>query len=259
MAIITPNAEWRKPIIAVPMNQAFPELGEVKEFRSRTCLFNHDRSKLFDVVSPKYQVIDHGKAVDRVTEALEKYFGQEVNGTVRSLDGAARLLAEFKLPIKPVKIGRSDVNELTLTLRNSYDRSWTFESTLGAFRLICSNGARIGEEFGTLTARHVGGQTEDTNILDHLDTIIKRAPRLQEVWTEWADTPMQYEEAYDMIFGKFPEKYTAPILADERFPRSKWQFYNDLTRFATHDTKSVKRRVEFDDKISKLFYSELTD
>ena len=248
--------DWRKPIVAVPLSQAFPEFGEVKEFRSKKCLFNADRTKLFDVVSSKYQVVDHGAAVDEISGALAKYFGKEVQSHIRSLDGGARLMGEFKLPIAPVKIGRQDVNEITLTLRNSYDRSWAFQATLGAFRLVCSNGMMIGEEFGNLSMKHVGGDTKDSQILEHLDVIIQRAPKLQQIWTEWADTPMEYEDAVNLIVGHFPSKYSEPVLDESHFPQTKWAFYNALTRFATHDTKSVRRRVEFDEKISRLFYQD---
>ena len=55
--------EWRKPIIAVPLSQHFPELSQVKEFRSKQVLLSHDRSKLFDVVSSKYRVVQHSQAL----------------------------------------------------------------------------------------------------------------------------------------------------------------------------------------------------
>lgn len=245
--------EWRKPVIAIPLNQAFPELGEVKEFRSKVCLFNHDRTKIFDVVSDRYQVIDHGQAVDRIATGLEEYFHKPVKCDVRSVSGGARISAKFSLPIAPIKIAKGDVSEITLVMRNSYDRGWTFSATLGAFRLICSNGMTIGETFGAIKARHVG-VGEDDDILETLDTIISRAPKLKEVWTEWADHRITYEAAMTLLEDQFPAKYLEPVLSEDRFPRSKWDLYNDLTRFATHDTKSVNRRMEFDDKISKLFY-----
>lgn len=260
MSKIEQTPEWRKPIIAVPLSQAFPQLGEVKEFRSRKCLFNHDRTKLFDVVSPKYQVVEHGEAVDRITSSLSAYFGKgkEVTSTVRSIDGGSRVMAEFRLPMEPIKIGKNDVNEIRLSMLNSYDRSWAFKATLGAYRQVCSNGAMIGEDFGSLKMKHVGAEDDEGTILSGLDVIIKRAPMLKDVWTEWADTPLEYEDALEMLDGfKFPEKYIGPVLSDDRFPRSKWDFYNDLTRFATHDTKSVRRRVEFDEMISAMFYADL--
>lgn len=249
---------WRKPVVAVPLSQAFPELGEVKEFRSKTCLFNHDRSKLFDVVSSKYQVVQHDRAVDTVQNALQRYFGpgKDLKASVRSMDGGARMIAEFRLPIAPIQLSVGDVNELLITVRNSYDRTWALDASLGAFRIVCSNGARVGETFGSMSLKHVGGASDE--MLQHLDTIVMRAPKLKDIWTEWADTRVEREEAVELLEGQFPDKYLDPIIGERaRYPMTKWQLYNHLTRFATHDTRSLRRRVEFDEKISRLFYSDV--
>ena len=251
--------EWRKPISAVPLQQAFPQLGEVKEFSNKICLFNHDRTKLFDVVSNRYQVIQHGEAFDQINNGLESYFDAKVKSSVRSFDGGIRMRAEFKLPIAPIKLGRNDVNEITMVMQNSYDRSLTFAAELGAFRLICSNGMKIGQSFGAIKLRHVMG-SEGTNLLEDLETIISRAPLLKDKWEEWSDTKVSFDEATDLVFGQFPEKYLGPVLVEEKFPRTKWEFYNDMTRFATHDVGSVRRRMEFDDLISRIFYgAEIED
>lgn len=249
--------EWRQPVIRVPLTQAFPQLDEVKEFRSKICLFNHNRTKVFDVVSPKYQVIEHGKAFDTVQEALNKYFDTEVKSSVRSINGGSRIRAEFKLPIKPITVARVDVSEITLVMRNSYDRTWVFSALLGAFRQVCSNGAMVGSKFGGIRGKHVSISGEDdSEFMQSPDHMISKAPRLKDLWQEWADVKVSYDEAYVLLDNQFPDKYLEPILQTERFPKTKWELYNDLTRFATHDTKSIARRVEFDEKIANIFYGD---
>ena len=250
--------EWQRPVIAVPLQQAFPELGEVKEFRSKVCLFNHDRSRIFDVVSPRYQVIPHVDAVKLLVDAMTQYFGTVPHYDVRSFGGGARMVAKFKLPIPPIRMGRHDVTDLLITMRNSYDRGWVFLAVLGAYRQICSNGMMIGEQFGSLNVRHViSAEGQDAQILPQLEYMVQHAPLLRDLWQEWAGTRMTYDEAGELLTGHFPDKYLTPVLEESRFPRSKWDLYNDLTRFSTHDTKSVNRRMEFDEKISKLFYSDV--
>ena len=246
---------WRQPVIVVPLQQVFPDLSEIKEFRSKVCIFNHDRTKLFDVVSPRYHVIQHAEAFDRVEEGLEAYFKKKVTSNIRTIDGGARFRAEFKLPMRPIKVGGSDVSEITMVMQNSYNRSLTFSAELGAFRLICSNGMKIGQSFGSIKARHVSG-VEGWNILDAVDKMVLNAPRLKEVWQEWEGQWVQYEEAVELLNGQFPDKYLTPVLSEERYPRTKWQLYNDLTSFATHDVGSVRRRMEFDDRIASLFYGD---
>ncbi len=248
---------WKMPIIHVPLQQAFPALGEVKEFSNKICLFNHDRTKVFDVVSPKYQVIEHADAYSRINRALKMHFHKEVSCVVRSFNQGARIRAEFKLPIPPIRLGKNDVSELTLVLRNSYDRCWSFSALLGAFRLVCENGMMIGTQFAGIKGKHVGTM-DDVSMLASLEHMIGQAPRLKEVWEEWSDTRITQVGAHALLVDQFPEKYLRPVL-DSKFPKSKWELYNQLTAFATHETRSLQRRVEFDEKIAKLFYGDSED
>lgn len=254
--LITP--EWRKPVVAVPLTQAFPALGEVKEFKSKICLFNHDRTRVFDVVSDKYHVIDHGQAMDVITDSIQGYFSDTtIEPTVRSMQGGARVVANFKLPVAPIVVKKGDLTDITIMLRNSYDRSSPFVATLGGLRLVCTNGMKMGTSFGSIKARHVGTaepEARDEYIFEQLDKMVKGLPDLQELWKGWDNTKVTYEEAITLLSGQFPGKYLGPVLDPSHFPRSKWALYNDLTRFASHDTKSINRRLEFDDKIARLFY-----
>ncbi len=244
--------EWRRPVVSVPLAQAFPEFNEVKEFRSKVCLFNEDRTKVFDVVSDRYQVIPHNTAVDTIAEALQDTFDSEVQYRVRSLNGGGRIIATFDLPIPPIRLGRNDVNKISMMVRNSYDRSWTFKAQLGAYRRICSNGMMIGETFGKVSARHIN--SDQDSIIEQVQTMIEHAPKLRDLWGEWSETHIEHEEAIEMLVGEFPDKYLLPVLQEDRYPMTKWDLYNHLTRFSTHDTKTVQRRIEFDERISKLFY-----
>lgn len=262
IAIGTPD--WRRPVIRMPLAQAFPEFSEVKEFKSKVCLFSEDRSRVFDVVSDRYQLVEHGQAVDVVEQALSKYFtkASDLKFNIRSTANGARIRGEVRLPIAPVKIGKNDVSHLTLLLRNSYDRTSVFSAKLGAFRVVCSNGMVIGDTFGQITARHVGAQealTEGDSILDQLDQIIHRAPMVRQVWQEWQDTPFTQEDMQEALGTWLPALYREPLLDDGKWkaPRSKWEAYNDLTHMSTHLTKSPQRRQEFDEIIAKIFYNEV--
>lgn len=251
--------EWRKPVVAVPLTQAFPELNEVKEFKSKVCLFNHDRTRVFDVVSDKYHVIDHGQALDVLTEAVQGYFTDlTIVPTVRSFNGGARVAATIKIPVAPIVVKKGDVTEVSISVRNSYDRSAPFNATLAGLRLICTNGMKTSDQFGSINAKHVGTAdpaARNADIYAGLERMVQSTPELQNLWREWAETRVTYDEAVALLAGKFPEKYLLPVLDTSHFPRSKWDLYNDLTRFATHDTKTIQRRLDFDDRISKLFYA----
>lgn len=250
--------EWNKPAIIVPLAQAFPQLGEVKEFKSKQCIFNHDRTQLFDVVSSRYQMVQHRDALDLIQKGLKESFGKVIVPNVLTLNKSSRIHATFKLPIDSVKLNKDDVSEITLLVKNSYDRSCVFSAVLGAFRLICSNGMAVGESFGAVKSRHFSsGQEVENNagLLFQLQSMIENSRLLKDMWLEWKDTKIAAEEAREWLTGHFPALYLDPILEPKRFPKSKWDLYNDLTYFSTHQTKSANRRIEFDERISKMFYN----
>jgi hypothetical protein len=259
--LATGEPEWKKAPVAMPLNQAFPEFDQVREYRSKQCIFNHDRSRLFNVVSRKYQVIEHPRAVDVVQSALNQVFGGNIEPTVRSIEHGARIRAEWQLEsvVDMIEVAKGDLIRPTLVMRNSYDGMWKFSATLGAFRLVCSNGMVIGQKFGSISGKHfpVIGKPDEFPAM--IEKMVKNGALLQAEWREWNDQEMSLEEAEQLVDDWLPKKYKVPLLQAENFPKTKWQFYNDLTYISTHQTKSVTRRIEFDDIIASLFYRGITE
>lgn len=257
--------EWRRPVVCMPLTQAFPQFEQIKEFRSKVCLFNEARDRVFDVVSDRYQLVEHGRAIDMVQNAMARYFGKAgaPQFIVRSFNGGARIRGEVRLPIPEIKLGERDVSHLTLMLRNSYDRSCTFSAKLGAFRVVCSNGAVIGDVFGSITARHVGARAVtdgDDSILDQFGEIVKRAPLVKRVWENWSDEKIDLDAATRLVAPmKLPQKYAEPIFDPQTWekPVSKWEFYNRMTHMSTHLASSMQRRMEFDEQIAQIFYADI--
>lgn len=250
---------WRQPIIVTPLKQAFPELGEVKEFRSKRLIFNHNRTRVFGVVSSRYVPVEHGPLVDTVHQLMEKTYGK-TTVNVRTLDGGGRIVANL-IPdeLDPVNVrvpGKGDdFIKLHLRLTNSYDGLSKFRGTVGAFRQICSNGMVVGQKFGSISGKHFLSLAKLLESGDALMELFNRGKRLSDTWRRWASETFTFEEAVELLGENFPKKYTKSFLAAEFFPMTKWVLYNHLTYFATHLTPSVARRVEFDEVISKLFYT----
>lgn len=250
--------EWQQPIISVPLTQAFPALGEVREFRNKQCLFNHDRSKLFDVVSSRYQPIPHTEALEVIGAGLKESFGEGIDAKVLTLRGGSRIRATYKLPIRPIEVARGDLTELSIVVQNSYDRSCQFSASLGALRLVCSNGMSLGFRFGSVSMRHVvaarDAETGIKYLSEDLSKMASHAPKIRELWMDWRETLVDHDWAVEVLEGQFPSKYLDRVLDEKSFPKTKWGLYNELTSFATHDTKTLQRRIDFDERIARLFY-----
>lgn len=256
MEQVLSQQEWSKPVMVVPLVQAFPEFNDVKTFRSKKCIFAHDRSKLFNVVSSKYEVVDHDSAIKSARGAIEMAFGEVIEPQVTVIAGGARMCASFMLPFaRPIEVAKGDIVRVGVQMLNSHDGMWKFGFSLMAYRLVCKNGATVGEKFGSFSVKHFAALAKPDLLAERIKVLVARSAHLQELWQEWSAEKVSFEQAEALIGkGVFPEKYVRPLLEPGRYPRTKWNLYNDLTAFATHNTKTVNRRVEFDSVISGLFY-----
>lgn len=245
-----------KPVY-VPLRQQFPQLGAVKEFADRVCIFSSDHQVLHGVVSSRYKVVDHGQVLIDSLASLERVIGQRPEIRITSLNSGGRMRASVKLPgIPKLEVGVGDLIDVTLDFINSYDGLQRFQTTLGAFRLVCSNGMMIGKRFGGFTARHLPGTTIEAGMLDQrIKALIEQAARLPMLWNMWSDDMVQYDEAEKLLTPHFSKKYLVTALDETRFPKSKWDLYNEMTFESSHRTKTESRRLEMDQILADLFYT----
>jgi hypothetical protein len=59
------------------------------------------------------------------------------------------------------EVAEGDAVGLSLVTRNSYDKSWRFESALMGRRFACDNGCLSGEFFARVAFKHIGGGEGD--------------------------------------------------------------------------------------------------
>lgn len=256
VTVVEPEVEeWRRPVLNVPLRQAFPELGEVKEYANKRCIITEDRSKVFAVLPERAKIIEHGKIVDVMADVLSKEYGTK-EFKISSYGGGARVKAVFDLPrIAPVEVSKGDIITLRFELYNSYDRSWGFNIKLGALRLACTNGMVTNSFIGGISAKSLGYFDKISEIQHRLSALAQRASMLKEVWTLWKEISITYDQATEMFGKKFPKKFTENVLSQE-FPMTKWELYNVSTNQATHMDTSSLRRIAFDHSIASIFFKD---
>lgn len=248
--------DWAREPISTPLMQAFPAFGDVKEFRKKVCILSHDRSKVFAVVSDRYQLVKHSDAIAAVEGAILKGFKQEPKRSLRTIGGGSGIVANFTWKTAPsLQPAKGDMVGLQVQLRNSYDGSSPFNVQVSALRLACTNGMTFGNALGRVNFKHYPGNLSDLGALSHsLQGILSGARSLETVWRDWIGQKITYEEATALIGERFPAKYRKMVLVESKFPMSAWSFYNEMTAMATHHTNSFQTQLDFSDKIAKLFY-----
>lgn len=118
----------------------------------RNVVYNPETLDIFSIVSDKYKIIPHKQVLDSVFTGLD---GQE--HSIQSLhikDNGARFDLHIQLPESyPIAPGGDDI-QAQIIATNSYNGETGLRLDMGAFRLVCSNGMRIGKAAVSVHKKH---------------------------------------------------------------------------------------------------------
>lgn len=220
----------------------------------RQALVRQDDGVAVGVVSEHYTPVLHGAVID----ALDAAFPDTLR-RVGVTDGGARMLYQYRFPGTSIEIQKNDVVEMTLLGGNSFDTTQCLALMLGAWRLICSNGMKIGVTLGEVAVKHRG-------MID-LDVLVARmadAKRIfgesGELWRDMASINLFNREAWLALGlnltrekqGELPEELK-PVpafknretvytrwLALKDSERTAWGFYNAITHVGSHSAVGLK-------------------
>jgi hypothetical protein len=178
-------------------------------------------------------------------------------------------LAHADLNLKLTNVGDSRPE---IVLVNSYDGSSSLKILLGIFRLVCSNGMVVGQNFGSYAVRHVGDIGSQIDAA--LTSIAGMLPKVSEKIN--AFNTLQLSDAQRADFAREAVKLILPETAQSvdlstaltirRQQDSKqdlWTVYNrvqeSLIRGGVKYTSVSKTRLSTCDTIRHALSSRLTD
>jgi len=91
-----------------------------------------------------------------------------------------------------------DQNRLQVLVKNSHDGSSSLQINLGIYRLVCSNGLVIGEEFMGYNLRHTGHQFY-IKLEQSLKELIVAAPKYKELIIKMKNTKINDKDKHNFI------------------------------------------------------------
>jgi hypothetical protein len=235
----------------------------------RFAIVDQNTGSAFNVCTSAYQPVLHEEVIHLVEEAANKLpeFGKPtISVQLLSDGGKLRVEAKFAEVLFDINPKVHDLVNPTIDVFSSYDLGWKYSGAFGAFRLVCSNGLKVGQTFDSFKKRHL--VSLDPNELSA--TITNGMNKFSEqtgLWREWAEEkmlPNQYEELWaELPFSQperekieaLPEASTSLILptALKSGELNRWMFYSVATQYATHEIKSELRRIEIQPAITKAF------
>jgi len=225
----------------------------------------------FAVVSKSYQLVRHEEALDLVEEAIARNpeFGSPIRNISLSPDGA-RMWAKYRFPQTEYDIGGiggrgRDLINPTIDVQNSYDTGWAFSIHFGAYRLVCSNGLRVGKTFVHYRHRHTRG-LDPQRIQKILVEGMEKYSYQVDLWRSWVSRvtqPQDYERVMEgMGFRKGEAdqihkevERSSDITLDDIKARtlSYWIFYNIVTQYITHRVTDMVRRADLMSRVQRAF------
>jgi len=249
---------------------SFPEVNEVpvswgemdlRRANNYKAIVNPEIEKVYSIVSKDYKLIRHEDASQRIESIIDQNheLGKYKILTKFYNDGA-RMRRTYRFYEISVEIKSGDTIHPELQLFNSYDTTWPFIVILGAYRVVCSNGLVVGEQYLHFRKRHVY-DFEQMDIKKQVDTALKRLKLQTNKWKRWTEfklTKQIYENVINVMkFGKKAmeeiEHRTAQEakgFADNGLPiMNLWIFFNILTWYITHRAVSLNHRTEMEKRL----------
>ena len=220
-----------------------------------------DLNTVLGVVSPDYFIVTHKEALDKATSVVEQFEDLKLEN-IATTKGGSRMYAMYQSQkeyiIGNLDTGKPDNIKLRLTLNNSYDGSLKYGFTIGAYRLVCKNGLRTGQDIFAVKQKHTAGL-----IVDNIMRSAREAVRYfhDKVIPGWkimnqkeivvSDVLKQLEESLpDRLFKEVSER------VEQKKKSTLWELYNDFTEVVTHEekyNKSYSRNDKIQRKISLAF------
>lgn len=218
----------------------------------KRAIVNEKSNSVIGVVSDKYRVVTNAEVMEHLQAALKesKLDTSGLSALVKMSHGGARSMVDVVLPAHQIKIA-NDVSQLRISVLNSYDGRWKYQSRAGAIRIACLNGQILGSFVGSYSDYHTARLDPKAGAYQ----LVQMADAFQNAegwWQQMLDRKVDNEQALRSIaifltgkskiedresFVKLPtvrhllemfETYSTEMGANA------YALYNALTDFVTH-------------------------
>ncbi len=205
----------------------------------RYAVIRTDTDKPLGIISDRYKLVPHKEVVERSRAALIEA-RTNFKELITTTGYGAHLWIIFNFPDIKIEIWKGDPVTMQVIVENSYDTSTSIRFSIGAFRVVCSNGIVVWKRFVHDYQRHIPrldiGSLQDRfgsltrHFYDEAIPLMKRMPRTRVSM-----------KTIDQLFKRYEEKNVFPkwMISDAQIRYQKesknvWNFYNALTFSLTH-------------------------
>lgn len=199
-------------------------------------IIRNDTSEVLSCMTKDYKLVTNEEVLDKSLPHIEERGG--VLTEQKLFGNGSRTSWTFQFKEHPVTIGGEKLYP-QLNIKNSYDGSSTVSILGGVFRLLCSNGAIIGQIFEshserhsiwntTLNNGHIGNMVKNT--INSMDKVFKK--EFPVLFNTQIKDHKDVVRAIEKLPSKYNEDAVNYLLTHK--PKSYWDLFNLLTWVLTH-------------------------
>lgn len=245
------NFDKHKPTPILYMDSQNNEV-ETKDFKG---ILNTTLNRLESVMTKKYNLIEHSKAIIPLVDILKKLNLTNVNGYTFCNGKKAYCMVWFNDTNTQIEVEKGDIIKLGVLITNSVDGTRALTSEIIGLRLVCLNGMTTKELIAGFRKIHLG-ETEDLTQLVkdfYQETIInigKYNDTLRDIISRSIGEYLKQEVLEYILNGiGLPNKHIEKLLEKlKEFDKiTKWGLYNQITEYITYlvGKASLERRLAF--------------
>ena len=243
-------------------------------------LYRPETEEVLSIVSKDYKLVTHKDAVDPILESLEMVGGFELEKIQVDKLGRRMEIGFVNKEIRYDVDGDGDKISPTFRILNSYDKQYGLTYSIGAFRLVCSNGLRLFRNMERIREFHVG-QVDPIRMAGKIEKNLDKFPTLAENYKKMVEKIAKNSLILSIILSrdltwKIKEAVLEQIRNDGFLDYDKareiktakdfqirkkftiWYLYNVFTYLMTHNKEVVKSgyRINFERKFADMMWKE---
>ncbi len=213
-----------------------------RQVHKHKAIVEKDNGRIISVVGSGYNLVQNSEIIPQYERAITRS-NLNTDGMIRDIqyshDGA-RTVVSYRFPAHRIAIKEGDEMDLQINVLNSYDGSWKFMSLVGAYRLLCTNGQIIGDNFSAYYGKHTKSLDVDYAI-HKLETALDVYIENAELWKQYTTSKVSLYDAHRILetlannnkkmLAKLQDTYMKYVF---EMGHNLWALFNTLTDWSSH-------------------------
>lgn len=236
-----------------------PVFVDGNEVPGKAAIVNTDTGKVLSIMTDRFVPVSNGEIFKAFTKIADEAGIIWEPGKAHLIRGGAKTIMEIRFPNHVVTAKKGDILHLQGNLINGFDGFSAAHLNMGFLRLVCTNGAVIGESDLTLSFKHVGDINQKI-ISSFKDYLMRKLDTVEGFVKRLVDTKLESKAYVEDLFlqstwlsGKYIPELEREWREAQKQSLSAWEVYNTYTKVITHDVNgSMEQKMLLYNKVNKL-------